>query len=120
MKNSQIASAEKMQLKNTKFDFKAGDTVKVSVIIIEGKKERIQNFEGVCIKRQGKGINETVTVRKISGGIGVERVFNLHSPMIAGITVLAIGKVRRAKIYYLRNLVGKKAKIKSRKVVEKK
>ncbi len=93
-------------------DFKAGDTVAVEVRVVEGNKERIQRFEGNVIARKGKGINATFTVRKISGGIGVERIFPLHSPSIAAIHVLRRGKVRRAKLYYLRKLRGKKARIK--------
>ena len=94
--------------------FKAGDTLDVHVRVIEGDKERIQVFSGVCIKRRGGGVNETFTVRKISNGIGVERVFPLHSPRIAKIDVLRIGRVRRAKLYYLRSLQGKAARIKEK------
>jgi large subunit ribosomal protein L19 len=92
-------------------DFKAGDTVRVHVKVREGEKERIQVFKGVVIARKHGGIRETVTVRKISSGIGVERIFPLHSPIIGKIEVVSIGKVRRAKLYYLRNLKGKKARI---------
>lgn len=92
--------------------FRTGDTVAVHVRVIEGEKERIQIFEGVCIKRKGGGINETFTVRKISNGVGVERIFPVHSPRIATIEVKRQGKVRRAKLYYLRNLRGKAARIK--------
>ncbi|MCB0273274.1 MAG: 50S ribosomal protein L19 [Calditrichaeota bacterium] len=95
-------------------DFKAGDTVSVDVRVIEGDKERIQRFTGVVIKRRGGGVNETFTVRKISNGVGVERVFPLHSPRIAGITVDRIGRVRRAKLYYLRSLQGKAARIREK------
>lgn len=91
--------------------FKAGDTVKVHVKVKEGDKERVQVFQGVVIARQHGGIRETVTVRKISGGIGVERVFPLHSPIIDRIEVVSEGKIRRAKLYYLRALKGKKARI---------
>ncbi|MEL6820211.1 MAG: 50S ribosomal protein L19 [Calditrichota bacterium] len=97
--------------------FKAGDTLSVHVRVIEGEKERIQLFNGVCIKKRGGGINTTFTVRKISNGIGVERVFPLHSPRIAKIEVLKIGRVRRAKLYYLRNLQGKAARIKEKRRV---
>ncbi len=96
-------------------EFKPGDTVAVHVRVIEGNKERIQVFQGVCIKRKGGGINETFTVRKISNGIGVERIFPVHSPRIAKIEVLRRGRVRRAKLYYLRNLRGKAARIKEKK-----
>lgn len=94
--------------------FKAGDTVAVHVKVIEGEKERIQLFSGVCIKRRGGGINATFTVRKISNGIGVERIFPLHSPRIDKIEVLRVGRVRRAKLYYLRQLEGKAARIKEK------
>ncbi len=96
-------------------EFKPGDTLAVHVRVIEGNKERIQVFQGVCIKRKGGGINETFTVRKISNGIGVERIFPLHSPRIAKIEVLRRGRVRRAKLYYLRNLRGKAARIREKK-----
>jgi large subunit ribosomal protein L19 len=92
-------------------DFSAGDTIKVNVKIVEGDKERIQAFEGLCIARSGGGLNESFTVRKISYGEGVERVFPIFSPKIAGITVLKKGKVRRAKLYYLRDRRGKSARI---------
>jgi large subunit ribosomal protein L19 len=93
-------------------DFSAGDTVKVSVRIIENKKERIQNYEGVVIQRRGHGVSETFTVRKMSSGIGVERIFPINSPSIAAITVVRYGKVRRARIHYMRGLSGKAARIK--------
>ena len=92
-------------------DFSAGDTIKVDVKIVEGDKERIQAFEGSCIARSGGGLNESFTVRKISYGEGVERIFPIFSPTIAGITVLKKGKVRRAKLYYLRDRRGKSARI---------
>ena len=92
-------------------DFSAGDTIKVDVKIVEGDKERIQAFEGLCIARSGSGLNESFTVRKISYGEGVERIFPIFSPKIAGITVLKKGKVRRAKLYYLRDRRGKSARI---------
>jgi large subunit ribosomal protein L19 len=92
--------------------FAAGDSLAVHVKVIEGNKERIQVFSGVCIKRHDNGINSTVTVRKISNGVGVERIFPLHSPRIEKIELLRKGKVRRAKLYYLRNLQGKSARIK--------
>ena len=92
-------------------EFGAGDTIKVNVKIIEGDKERIQAFEGLCIARSGGGLNESFTVRKISYGEGVERIFPIFSPKIAGITLLKRGKVRRAKLYYLRDRRGKAARI---------
>ena len=92
-------------------EFSAGDTIKVDVKIVEGDKERVQAFEGLCIARSGGGLNESFTVRKISYGEGVERIFPIFSPKIAGITVLKKGKVRRAKLYYLRDRRGKSARI---------
>lgn len=94
--------------------FKAGDTVTVSYRIVEGSKERIQQFQGVVLQINGNGATKTFTVRKISGGIGVERIFPFATPMIAGLTVNKRGVVRRARIFYLRNLTGKKARIKER------
>ncbi|MGA9752956.1 MAG: 50S ribosomal protein L19 [Acidobacteriota bacterium] len=91
--------------------FKAGDTVRVHVKVREGEKERLQVFQGVVIARKHGGVRETVTVRKISGGMGVERIFPLHSPIIDKIEVVSEGKIRRAKLYYLRELKGKKARI---------
>jgi large subunit ribosomal protein L19 len=99
------------QLKSELPDFGPGDTVQVHAKVVEGDKERVQVFEGVVIKRKGKGINATFTVRKISEGVGVERIFPLHSPRIAEIKRLRAGKVRRAKLYYLRGLRGKAARI---------
>jgi large subunit ribosomal protein L19 len=95
-------------------DFKAGDTITVDYSIIEGSKERVQPFRGVVLQRRNSGIAETFTVRKISEGIGVERIFPLHSPKIKAIKVEKRGKVRRARIFYLRDLKGKKARIKER------
>jgi large subunit ribosomal protein L19 len=95
-------------------NFKAGDTVSVHVKVIEGDKERVQIFSGVCIQKRGSGINSTFTVRKISNGIGVERIFPLHSPRIDKIELVRIGRVRRAKLYYLRQLEGKAARIKEK------
>ena len=92
--------------------FSPGDTVKVHVRVVEGTRERIQVFQGVVIRRQGSGVRETFTVRKLSFGVGVERTFPVHSPIIAKIEVDRLGDVRRAKLYYLRDLRGKKAKIK--------
>jgi large subunit ribosomal protein L19 len=94
--------------------FQPGDTVRVSVKVTEGTRERLQAFEGVCIARGGKGLNQSFTVRKISYGEGVERVFPLYSPVVDSIAVMRRGKVRRAKLYYLRELRGKKARIAER------
>ena len=93
-------------------EFKSGDTLNVHVKIKEGDKERVQQFKGVCIQRRGDGATETFTVRKISSGIGVERIFPVHSPSIEKIEVLRRGKVRRARLFYLRDKIGKKARIK--------
>jgi len=95
-------------------DFRPGDTIRISVRVREGDKERLQAFEGVCIGRRGAGISETFTVRKVSGGIGVERVFPLHSPTVVRVEVVRTGRVRRAKLYYLRKLSGKAARIRER------
>jgi len=100
------------QLRQDVPNFRPGDTLKVYVKVIEGTRERVQLFEGVVIKRRGGGISETFTVRKISYGVGVERTFPLHSPKLEKIEVARRGKVRRAKLYYLRNLRGKAARIK--------
>ncbi|PZM91573.1 MAG: 50S ribosomal protein L19 [Actinobacteria bacterium] len=93
-------------------EFRAGDTVKVHARVVEGNRSRVQIFQGVVIRRQGSGVRETFTVRKMSFGVGVERTYPVHSPTIDRIEVVARGDVRRAKLYYLRNLHGKKAKIK--------
>ena len=95
-------------------DVAPGDTVRVMVRVVEGEKERLQPFEGVCIARKGGGTRETMTVRKVSGGVGVERIFPLHSPSIADLKVIRRGKVRRAKLYYLRERRGKRARIKEK------
>src|SRR5256712_3159640 len=97
-------------------DFRPGDSVKVHVRVVEGNRERVQVFQGVDIRRSGGGIRETFTVRKISFGVGVERTFPLHSPTIARLELLQRGRVRRAKLYYLRDLRGKKARIKERRI----
>jgi large subunit ribosomal protein L19 len=94
--------------------FRAGDTIRVNVRVKEGEKERVQAFEGVCIARRGSGVSATFTVRKISNGVGVERIFPLHSPMMASVDVVRRGRVRRAKLYYLRALSGKAARIKEK------
>src|SRR5690349_13186726 len=95
--------------------FRAGDTLRVDVRVKEGDKERIQAFEGVCIARRGSGVSESFTVRKISNGVGVERIFPVHSPMIGAIHVVRRGRVRKAKLYYLRALAGKATRIKEKK-----
>lgn len=102
---------EKQQLKKDIPAFKAGDTVRVSVKVVEGDSERIQNFDGVVIARRGSGISESFTVRKVSFGVGVERIFPVHSPRVEKITVLKEGKVRRAKLNYLKKLSGKAARL---------
>ncbi|MBS4172495.1 50S ribosomal protein L19 [Bacillus sp. FJAT-49736] len=107
-----IEEITKDQLRSDLPAFRPGDTVRVHVKVIEGTRERIQVFEGVVIKRRGGGISETFTVRKVSYGVGVERTFPLHTPKIANLEVVRRGKVRRAKLYYLRNLRGKAARIK--------
>ena len=97
-------------------EFAPGDTVKVHVRVVEGTRERIQVFQGVVIRRQGSGVRETFTVRKVSFGVGVERTFPVHSPIISVIEVVTRGDVRRAKLYYLRDRIGKAAKIKEKRV----
>ena len=110
-----VQMVELEQLRTDLPDFKVGDTVKVHVKIIEGDKERIQPFEGVVIRKKGGGIRSTFTVRKISYGIGVERIFPTHSPRLEHIDVVSRGMVRRAKLFYLRGLKGKAARIKGEK-----
>ena len=97
-------------------DFRAGDTVKVHVKVVEGNRSRIQVFQGVCIRIQGSGIGRSFTVRKVSFGVGVERTFPVHSPIVEKIEVAVRGDVRRAKLYYLRDRIGKAAKIKEKRV----
>ena len=109
-----IAEVEQKQVRSDLPTFAPGDTVRVLVRVVEGTKERVQAFEGICISRRGAQLNETFTVRKISGGVGVERIFPTHSPTIAGIEVVRRGHVRRAKLYYLRKLRGKAARIEER------
>ena len=96
--------------------FDSGDTLKVHVRVVEGTRERVQVFQGVVIRRQGSGVRETFTVRKVSFGVGVERTFPVHSPIVAKIEVVSRGDVRRAKLYYLRDRVGKAAKVKEKRV----
>lgn len=107
-----IRLLEEEQMKNELPDFRPGDTVKIHVKVVEGGRERIQVFEGVVIKRRGGGMRETFTVRRISYGVGVERTFPIHSPRIERIEVVRRGKVRRARLFYLRKLRGKAARIK--------
>ncbi len=107
---------ERPYLRDDLPDFRPGDTVKVHVRVVEGERERVQVFEGIVIRRRGSQLSETFTVRKISFGVGVERTFPIHSPMIAKIDISTHGDVRRAKLYYLRSRIGKKAKVKERRV----
>jgi large subunit ribosomal protein L19 len=95
-------------------DFRVGDTVKVHVRVVEGERERIQVFEGIVIRRRGSGLSQTFSVRKISFGVGVERTFPVHSPMVGKVEVVTRGSVRRAKLYYLRQRIGKRAKVKEK------
>lgn len=109
-----IEALEKEQLRSDIPDFKPGDTVRAHVKVVEGTRERIQVFEGVVINRKGTGVRETFTVRRISYGVGVERTFPVHSPRLDKIEVMRRGIVRRAKLYYLRNLTGKAARIREK------
>ena len=109
-----IVDIAKQQLRTDIPAFEPGDTVRVRVRGREGAKERVQAFEGICIARAGGGLSETFTVRKISGGVGVERIFPLHSPSIAGLEIVRRGHVRRAKLYYLRERRGKRARVRER------
>ena len=106
-----IETIERQQMKEAQPTFRAGDALRIHVRIVEGDKERIQLFEGICIRRSGGSVRETFTVRKTSYGVGVERTFPLHSPRVDKIEVVSYGKVRRAKLYYLRELSGKAARI---------
>ena len=108
-----IEDIEKRQLRELP-EFKAGDTVRVHFKVIEGQRQRVQGFEGICIKRQGAGARETFTVRKQSFGVGVERTFPVHTPKIEKIDVVSIGDVNRAKLYYLRGKVGKAARVRQK------
>ena len=110
-----IEEIERRQLKEGIPEFNVGDTVRVGVRVVEGNRERVQEFEGVCIRKRGSGINENFTIRRIaSHGIGVERTFLLHAPRLDSISVVRRGKVRRARLFYLRGLPGKAARIKER------
>ena len=111
-----IQALEQQQLREGLPRFKAGDTLKVHFKVTEGTRERIQIFQGICIKKQGEGVRETFTVRKQSFGVGVERTFPVHSPKIDKIEVIAVGDVARAKLYYLRDKLGKKARVKEKRI----
>ncbi len=110
-----LAALQREGLRTDLPDFRPGDTVKVNVRVREGDKERLQAFEGVCIARKGGGMHETFTVRKISAGVGVERIFPVNSPNVSSVEIMRKGKVRRAKLYYLRKLTGKATRIKENK-----
>ncbi|HEX5691204.1 MAG TPA: 50S ribosomal protein L19 [Roseiflexaceae bacterium] len=115
MSEQLLREIEQRQFKQETPEFRAGDTLRVGVRVVEGNRERVQEFEGVCIRRRSSGINENFTLRRIaSHGVGVERTFLLHSPRLDTIKVVRRGKVRRAKLYYLRGLTGKAARIKER------
>ncbi len=111
----QFIETQKEWLRTNVPPFRSGDTVRVNVRVKEGDKERLQAFEGIVIARRGSGVSATFTVRKISNGVGVERIFPVHSPMLAEISVIRRGRVRRAKLYYLRHLVGKATRIREKK-----
>jgi large subunit ribosomal protein L19 len=114
MANDLMSVVEATQLRDDAPDFEAGDTVNVHLRVVEGDKERIQQFEGVCLARRGSGPNETFTVRKVSEGVGVERIFPLHSPRVAEIEVVRRGVVNQSKLFYLRDRSGKEARIQER------
>ena len=113
-----INEIEKEEAREDALDFAPGDTVRVLYLVREGQKERIQAFEGVCIARQHGGMDETFTVRKISGGVGVERIFPVHAPTVKGVEMVRRGKVRRAKLYYLRGRKGKATRITEKRQVQ--
>jgi large subunit ribosomal protein L19 len=115
--NATIESLEQRNMRTDLPQFKAGDTVRVHFKVIEGNRQRIQVFEGIVLKRQGSGFRETFTVRKQSFGVGVERTFPLHSPKIDKLEIVAVGDVRRAKLYYLRHRTGKRARVREKRVV---
>jgi large subunit ribosomal protein L19 len=114
MSSDLMEVVEATQLRDDVPEFDAGDTVNVHLRVVEGDKERIQQFEGVCLARRGSGPNETFTVRKVSEGVGVERIFPLHSPRVAKIDIVRRGVVNRSKLFYLRGLSGKEARIQER------
>lgn len=114
-----MKSIEESQLRSDLPEFGPGDTIRVMVKVREGEKERLQRFQGVVVQRRGAGLRESFTVRKVSDGVGVERIFPLHSPSINSVEVLKRGHVRRSKIYYLRELKGKKARIREKRPVKK-
>jgi large subunit ribosomal protein L19 len=111
-----LQAVESKHLRTGLPEFRPGDTLRVQVKVVEGEKERLQAFEGICIRRRGGGLSETFTVRKVTYGVGVERTFPLHSPNVDRIEVVRQGVVRRAKLYYLRQLKGKAARIKERRL----
>ena len=111
-----IRLLEREQMKSEIPDFKPGDTLRVQIKVIEGGRERLQAYEGICIARGNSGLKETFTLRRISHGVGVERTLMLHSPMLQSITVTRRGEVRRARLYYLRSKIGKQARVKEKKV----
>ncbi len=111
-----IKLLEREQMKSEFPVFKPGDTVKVHIKVVEGERERLQAFEGVCIVRNGSGLNENFTLRRLAHGVGVERTLLLHSPMIQKIEVVRRGEVRRARLYYLRDKIGKQARVKEKKL----
>ncbi len=112
-----IKVLENEQIKSHKFDFQPGDTVKIQIKVVEGGKERFQYFEGVCIARKNSGLNESFTLRKIAHGVGVERTMLVNSPMLHGAEITRYGDVRKSRLYYLRDKIGKKARVKERKMV---
>lgn len=112
-----ITMLEREQMKNKFPEFKTGDTVKIHLRVIEGGKERLQAFEGICIARKNSGLNESFILRKIAHGVGVERTTLLHSPMLSKLEVTRYGDVRKSRLYYLRDKIGKKARVKERKMV---
>ena len=111
---NQLDQVESVYLRQNVPDFRAGDTLRVHVRVVEGNKERVQLFQGVVIRRQGAGIRETFTVRKLSYGVGVERTFPVHTPIVQRIEVVSRGAVRRAKLFYLRDRIGKAARVKEK------
>jgi large subunit ribosomal protein L19 len=113
-----IKLLEREQMKSDFPEFKPGDTVKVHIKVVEGERERLQAFEGICIVRNGSGLNENFTLRRLAHGVGVERTLLLHSPMIQKIEVVRRGEVRRARLYYLRDKIGKQARVKEKKLTD--